>query len=220
MLKKTIGLVLASIIIVAVTAGGTWAYLSDTGGRAGNVILTSTLNLQVGAVDPLAAPFSIGDVKPGSQGNASTWAVINTGSISGEFSVAFSAINNQENSRSEIEIAAGDTSDGIGELGGRLKMTVWMDTGTSGWSSGDYYLDPSGANLSPVFWVNGSNLPAAAYYTANAFGGKSSGILQSINGSSGGGNFKIEYNFPLTDYGDNQAQGDSCVAGIIFSLVQ
>jgi predicted ribosomally synthesized peptide with SipW-like signal peptide len=220
MLKKTIGLVLACIIIVAVTAGGTWAYLSDTGSRTGNVISTSTLNLQVGAADPLVTPFSIGDVKPGSQGNASTWAIINNGSISGRFSVAFSTISNQENFRSEIETAAGDITDGVGELGGLLKIVIWMDTGTSGWSSGDYYLDPSSASLSPVSWTSGSTLPATAYFMENSFNEKISGVLQTINGGSSGGYFKIEYNFPVIDYRDNQAQGDSCVTSIIFSLFQ
>ncbi len=217
---KRILLSLMIIGVVAVLIGtGTHALFSDTETSTGNTFTAGTLNLQVGAVDPATVTVSIGTIKPTDTGNAATWLIQNMGNINGTLDTTISAITNNENTRSEVETAAGDSTDDPGELGTLLKVALWMDADKGGaWNSGDYYLKSDGTKVS---WQTGeSSLPSGAYVILNSYGSKSWSNLQTIAASTQAGNFRVDYDFPNGGNGDNVAQSDSCVFSITFTLNQ
>jgi predicted ribosomally synthesized peptide with SipW-like signal peptide len=217
--KKVIVLILIALILICVAATNTWAFFKDTETSSNNITSTSTLDLLVGSTDPMTANITLSGIKPTDSGNAASWTIKNKGSSSGSFSISLGTVSNQENTRNEIETASGDTSDSEGELGGLVKIAIWMDTGNNGWGSGDYYLNP-GSSLTKVNWSSGTTLPTGAYFTINTFSGKSSATLQTITSNTTAGNIKIEYSFPVTDYHDNAAQSDSSLFDIVFNLRQ
>jgi spore coat-associated protein N len=204
-------------MLAGLAGGGTWAIFSDTEISTGNTLAAGTLNLKVGSADPCTESIAVSNIKPTDTGHAASWAIRNTGTISGSFSLSFSAIDNQENGRSEVETACGDTSDGAGELGGKLTIAVWMDVGNNGWGSGDYYFEPSGPNLIKRSY---SSFPTLAYFTLADFDNTSSASLQTIAASTTAGNFKVDYDFPEGGSNDNTAQSDSCIFDVTFNLDQ
>jgi predicted ribosomally synthesized peptide with SipW-like signal peptide len=214
--------ILISLMLIGMVCGvigsGVYALFSDTEASAGNTFTSGTLNLQVGNADPCTQKITLSGLKPTDTGNAASWLTTNIGTINGTLDITLSAITNNENTRSEVETAAGDTTDVGGELGGLLKVAFWMDTNKDGtWSNGDYYLSSGATN---VTWVSGSTLPIAAYDIVNNYGGKGWANVQTVNSTADSGNFRVEYNFPNGGSGDNQAQSDSCVLDIIFVLNQ
>jgi len=205
-------------LVSALIGGGIYAAFSDTETSTGNTFTAGTLNLQVGAADPCVENVTISNLKPTDNGTAATWLTTNIGSINGALDINLGAITNNENTRSEVEIAAGDTTDVGGELGSLLTVAFWMDTNKDGtWSSGDYYLSSGGTKVS---WVSGATLPSGAYDSLNNFASRSWASLQTVNGTADAGNFRVEYNFPNGGSGDNVAQSDSCVFSITFTLNQ
>jgi predicted ribosomally synthesized peptide with SipW-like signal peptide len=219
-LKKLIGLSLAALILLSLTATGTWAFFRDTETAKNNTLTAGTLNLQVGAADPMGESILIENIRPGDAHNLASWSVRNKGSLSGGFSVSVETVNNAENGRSEVEIASGDLSDVEGELGDMITLALWMDNGAGGWSSGDYYLNPSGGSLTRVPWAGGSSLPAGAYFMLNSFSATTSAVLQIIAANSTAGNFRVDLIFPENGANDNRAQSDNCTFNILFSLKQ
>jgi hypothetical protein len=219
-MKTIVGLCLTALILLCLASVATRADFIDSENSIENAVSAGTLNLQVGDADPLSTNFSLSGLNPGANGCASAWSVFNTGSINGGLCLAFGEITNLENGCNEIEIAAGDTGDAQGELGGLLKIAVWMDTGDIGWSAGDYFLDPSGTDIIGVQYSGGSALPESAYFSVDSFGGKSSESLQVIDGNSTAGDLKVDYLFSETDSHDFVAQSDSCFFDIYFILNQ
>jgi predicted ribosomally synthesized peptide with SipW-like signal peptide len=208
----TIGLVLGII------SGGTYAIFSDTETSAGNTFTAGTLNLQVGSTDPCIEKITILGVKPTDLGNAAIWLTTNIGSINGTLDITLSAMTDYENIRSELETAAGDTTDVGGELGMLLKVAFWIDTNKDGtWSSSDYFLKSDGTRVS---WVSGSTVPLEAYDILNNYNGKSWINTQTVISTADAGYFRVEYNFPNGGGGDNVAQSDSCILDITFILNQ
>jgi predicted ribosomally synthesized peptide with SipW-like signal peptide len=214
--------ILVSIIIIGLVCtaigGGVHAFFSDTETSTGNTFTAGTLNLQVGSADPCIEHITLSGMKSNTTGNAASWLTTNIGTINGTLDVSLSAVTNNENTRSEVEIAAGDTTDSVGELGGLLKVAFWMDTNKDGtWSSGDYYLSSGGTKVS---WVSGFTLPTAAYDIVNNYASKAWTSVQTVTSTADAGNFRVEYNFPNGGSGDNQAQSDSSVFDISFILNQ
>jgi predicted ribosomally synthesized peptide with SipW-like signal peptide len=220
LLKKIIGLGLAGIVLLSLAATGTWAFFQDSEAGSGNTMTSGTLDLQVGTQDPMSEKIEIDNIQPGNNGNTASWPVHNSGSISGSFYLSVGEVSNAENGRSEVESASGDLSDDQGEMGGLLTLALWMDNGAGGWSSGDYYLDPSGSGLDKITWSGGSSLPSGAYFSVDTFSGKSSSVLQNISAGSTPGNFKVDFVFPDSGSGDNRAQSDNCSFDLVFSLNQ
>jgi len=215
-MKKILGLALAAFVLMALVAGGTWAYFSDTEVSGTNTITAGKLNLKVN--NEAAFTITLNARKPGHNGNAATWLVNNDGDLNGDLSVTLSAITNNENTRLAMETAAGDGSDVGGELGSLLKMAFWMDVDKSGgWTSGDYYLKSDGSKVSHS--GGGPALPSAAYdildnYDLDAFANCQTGVAPGDLG-----NFRVEYDFP--DAGnntDNKAQTDDVQFTITFDL--
>ena len=79
-MKKIIGLTIAVLLIIGLVGGGTFAYFSDTETSTGNTLTAGTLNLQVGAADPVTDKVTLANIKPTDSGNAAIWLTICWGS--------------------------------------------------------------------------------------------------------------------------------------------
>jgi spore coat-associated protein N len=220
-MKKIVGLNLAVLLIIAVVGSATWAYFSDTESSQNNIITAGTLDLQVGSSDPCIESINIDSLMPGDSGTAADWTISNRGNTSGTLKVAVSAIVDYENTRTEPEEAAGDTTGGSteGELSSFVKIAIWLDINRSGvWDGGDKYLRSNGT---VVDWASGGTLPAEAYdYIINYTGSEwdAAAGVPAITGS-GSLDFMVEYTFPA-DANDNWAQSDSGVFDLTFTLEQ
>ena len=65
-MKKIIGLIIAALLVIAMVAGGTIAYFSDTETSVGNVFTAGTIDLSINGQNPWTARIdgSWGDYKP------------------------------------------------------------------------------------------------------------------------------------------------------------
>jgi predicted ribosomally synthesized peptide with SipW-like signal peptide len=219
-LKKIAVLSLIGLVLIGLTAAGTWAFFSDTETSSANTVAAGTLNLRLGADDPSSESFSLGNIQPGDADNLASWAIGNSGSLSGELYISITSVDNSENGCSEVERSSGDSGNEDGELGGLLTLALWMDNNSDGWSRADYYLDPSDGSLEKIPWSGGSVLPDEAYFPVDEFSLKESPALQTLQPGITPGNFTVAYIFPDHGSTDNQAQSDSCSFDIIFSLAQ
>jgi predicted ribosomally synthesized peptide with SipW-like signal peptide len=222
---KIIGLLTALVIIIATLSVGTFAYFNDVTTVESNTITAGTLTLTVGdgTPDPIGVGFA--NMKPTDNGTAVTWAIVNGGTINGDLDIAIGTITNDENTWLSTENISGDTTDnGIGELGGKLKIAIWLDDGDGDLEFGEKYLDGSGT--SAASW-SGSTITAPTYatapsifFTVNSFGGKTfAEVVTGLSGSAG--NLKVLYIFPDSlDNSDNQAQSDGVEFDLTFTLTQ
>lgn len=222
--RRLLGLTIATMLVLGMVATGAWAYFSDTQVSSGNTLSAGTLGLKVGATDPMTGNFTLSNIKPGDTGTAVVWLTTNTGSLPGNLTISLGAITNNENGRSEVEIAAGDTTDNIGELGNFTKVAFWMDVNKNGtWSSPDYYLSSDGT---VVAYAGGSMPSAASDYLNNYNSGSNpkSWPKQAVSGNAGNaldiGDFRVVYNMPDVEPSVKQAEGDSAVFNITFSIDQ
>lgn len=93
-MRKIIGLLVAALALIALVAGFTWAYFSDSETSAGNTLVAGTLDLGLSNTDEMATGSTTGtwtssDWKPGDT-RAGTLYVSNSGSIDiGTLTVAF-----------------------------------------------------------------------------------------------------------------------------------
>jgi predicted ribosomally synthesized peptide with SipW-like signal peptide len=213
--------VLISIFIVACIGlflgAGVYSLFQDVETTTGNTFAAGTLDLQVGAANPTTEQINIPALKPNDSGTAASWQMQNLGTVPGNLNISVSAITNNENTRSAIETASGDTTGGAtqGELGANLNVSFWTDITNNGWSSGDYYLKSDGTT---VAWASGATLPAAAYDPLDNYSGKSWTNVQTNLGAGSIGYFKAVYNLPLAT--TNVIQSDSSVFNITFTLTQ
>jgi predicted ribosomally synthesized peptide with SipW-like signal peptide len=216
-MKKIVVSLMVIALVGALIGGGIFAAFSDTETATDNTFTAGTLNLKVGSADPCTETISVSTLKPGDTGNAGTWLTRNDGSIAGKLTVAVGTITNNENTRSEVETAAGDTTDNPGELGGYLKVAFWMDADKGvTWTSGDYYLKSDGTKVS---WQSGdTTLPSAAYATVDSYASKTWTDAQNVAATTDAGNFRVEYDLPSAT--GNTVQSDSCVFTITFTLNQ
>lgn len=221
-MKKVIALTLAALLIIGMVGGGTWAYFSDTETSQSNTLIAGSLDLQVGTADPCTESIDLGfQLQPGDSGNAADWTVNNLGSIGGTLKIEMGSITNYENTRTEPEEAAGDTTGGgaEGELGDFFDIAIWLDMNRSGgWDSGDMYLVSNGT---VVNWASGSSLPSEAYDDINNYDSVDWEPADGMPTMAGAADldFRVEYDFP-GDANDNRTQTDSCVFDITFTLEQ
>jgi len=64
-MKKILGLIIASLLIIAICTVGTWAYFSDTETSTGNSLSTGTLDLSWTNQEGVPLPFNAGNMAPG-----------------------------------------------------------------------------------------------------------------------------------------------------------
>ena len=208
--------ILMSILVIGVVAmaagAGTFAYFSDTETSEGNTFTAGTLNLKVGDVDSTTEKINIPNLKPDDSGNAADWTVQNTGSITGDLSISIPSITNNENTITEPEQDAGDTSN-TGELGSYLKVSIWLDMDQDGaWSEGDIALKSDGST------VTNEGSTEKPYDYLDNYGGDSWNDVVTM-GSNAAFDFMVDYDFPPAN-NDDTTQSDSAVFNITFSLEQ
>ena len=216
-MRKIIGLTVAALLVMGLVGGGTWAYFSDTETSGTNVLSAGTLDLTLGGA---TAPFSIAGMQPGDSGDPEvSWTLTQSGSLSGNLTIAMGTVTNNENTIWEPESDQGDTTDGAneGELGSKVKIALWLDEGNDGWDdANDLYLIDGGTTQA---WTSGSSVPTAAYDFIDDFSGDSWANVAALSGG-GATYFKVSYNFPYGDATDNVAQSDNCTFDITFTLQQ
>jgi predicted ribosomally synthesized peptide with SipW-like signal peptide len=137
-MKKILGLTIAGVLLLALVAGGTVAYFSDTETSTGNTFAAGTLNLTVNGNDGSnLVVFTVTDANPGQSG-AGTWTLVNNGSLGGYIDLESISVTNAENynaATNEAESANdADTSNdtGVGELAANMDVVLFVDNGAGG----------------------------------------------------------------------------------------
>ena len=175
-MKKILGLTIAALLVMAMVAGGTYAYFSDTETSTGNIITAGTLNLvpatsgsgtmsQGGYTvtaggDGVNGKVVIAKAAPGDAGVAQ-WTLYNDGNLNGVLTVV-STVTFADNGNNEPEAAVTvpHANDGGGNgdldefLGVKLQRGVGTDQGTAEAAMG-YLLGAAG------YYVPASGLEAA-----------------------------------------------------------
>ena len=222
MKKRILFSIMTIALVGALIGGGIYAYFSDVETSTGNTFTAGTLNLKVGDADPTTASINITNLKPTDTGNSATWLTKNIGSISGTLDVTIGSITNNENTLTEPESAAGDTTSGAtqGELGSFLKVASWLDVDESStWNLGDIALKSDGTTLTST------GVESLPYDYLDNYGGDShtSVMTMTADDSTAGGTdefqFMVDYDFP-NDANDDRAQSDSAVFNVTFTLNQ
>jgi predicted ribosomally synthesized peptide with SipW-like signal peptide len=165
-MKKILGLSLAALLVIAMVAGGTFAYFQDVEISDPNTITAGSLNLteavvygggtitgvQTAGVDGATEYLTFSNVKPGDSGKIQ-FTLSNTGSLDGMLSIAASTTT-PENVAIEPELTNGDAVTDTatsGELGTVMVFSLTKD-GTS------VDLDPDG--VAPGLTFNLAQLEA------------------------------------------------------------
>jgi len=146
-------------VVSATAIGASRAFFTDVERSEGNTFTAGELNLKIDSqctyngqlsdqcgswelkdLVPTADKFfNFTDIKPGDWGentisfhvvNNDAWACLNISNVS-----------NLENTRTDLETAAGDTSDEVGELAQHVYFTAWNDlNGNNVWEAGENLL--------------------------------------------------------------------------------
>ena len=121
-MKKILGLTIAALLVMAMVGGGTWAYFSDTETSGANVLSAGTLDLTLGGA---TAPFSIAGMKPGDSGDPEvSWTLTQSGSLSGNLTIAMGTVTNNENTIWDPESDQSDSTDDPKQAGTCVTATT------------------------------------------------------------------------------------------------
>jgi len=195
-MKKILISLLGLILVIGLVGLGVFAYFSDTETSNGNIFTAGTLDLNIDGGNTNVVKFTVANMRPGNQPKGS-YNLKNVGTINGFLDLENIVVTSAENGRLDPEIAAGDTTDGVGELQNVLGVYLFVDYGKDGWFSvGDKVIYNGLAKDMPSNFE--LNEPLAAGADINI-----QGII----------------NWWSTP-NDNQAQSDSMTIGITFELAQ
>jgi predicted ribosomally synthesized peptide with SipW-like signal peptide len=204
-MKKIFGLTIAALLVMGLVGGGTWAYFSDPETSTGNYFSAGTLDLDINDGDAAVTLFSVGDLYPGQTGNASA-DLDNTGSLSGNLSIEFSAITNNPGT------GGTEWEGGSGELGAELDIAIFIDKDEDGaWTTGDVGLKTDNTTYN---WPTALEYSAVDNYGSDNWTNAYAGLM--ANGASDA--FVIAYDLPTT--AGNNIQGDNVTFSIYFLLKQ
>lgn len=195
-MKKILMALLGLILVIGLVGLGVFAYFSDTETSLGNIFTAGTLDLNIDGGNTNVVKFTVGNMRPGNQPKGS-YTLANVGTINGFLDLENIVVSSAENGRLDPEIAAGDNTDGVGELQNVLGVYLFVDYGKDGWFSvGDKVIYNGLAKDMPTHFE--LNEPLAAGADVN---------IQAI------------INWWSTP-NDNQAQSDSMTIDITFELAQ
>lgn len=198
-MNRKVEIVICALLIfgmLSMATIGTLSYFNDIETSSGNVLTAGTLDLQVDGGDVNVVKFNIANLRPLNQ-PIGTYALKNIGSINGYLDLFGINVTDNENSYTEPEIEAGDTTPAVGELSSLLGLTIFVDVNGDGWFSvGDTTI------------YNGMMNGVASGYNSNVplVAGATTHITVQINWWS--------------TANDNLAQSDSVVLDIGFRLDQ
>jgi len=195
-MKKILISLLGLILVIGLVGLGVFAYFSDTETSNGNIFTAGTLDLNIDGGNTNVVKFTVANMRPGNQPKGS-YNLKNVGTINGFLDLENIVVTSAENGRLDPEIAAGDTTDGVGELQNVLGVYLFVDYNKDGWFSvGDKAIYNGLAKDMPSNFELNEPLAAGADINIR-------GII----------------NWWSTP-NDNQAQSDSMTIGITFELAQ
>ena len=202
-MKKILGLTVATLLVMALVGGGTWAYFSDVETSEGNVFTAGTLNLKVSDTDPLKEHFELTGFPPGADWYAADWTLKNDGSIDGSLDITFSNIVDADNGINEPE-AADPEEDGTedGELAEVLALVIYIDENN----------DDTYDALTDTLIYDGFVKPSLEGEQLSNY------AMAADYGSGGDKAFRIEWSVDSSV--GNKIQGDSAGFDIEFELLQ
>jgi spore coat-associated protein N len=152
-MKKILGLTIACVLLMAMVAGVTIAYFSDTETSDNNTFTAGTLNLTANGNDGSnTIVFTVTNANPGQNGSG-TWTLVNTGNLAGYIDLESVSVTNAENfnaATNEAEAANdADTSNatGIGELTANLDVVLFVDDGTGSGTANNRIQDGTEATI-------------------------------------------------------------------------
>jgi predicted ribosomally synthesized peptide with SipW-like signal peptide len=203
-MKKILGLMVAALLVIMMVGGGTWAYFSDTESSANNSLAAGTLDLNINGDNEAVTTFSVDNKAPGDSGNGSS-TLTNVGSLDGELDIVFSEVTNTGGS------GGTQFEDGVGDLGGKAEMAVFVDVDSDeAWSDGDIGLKSDGSKY---------NHPTAlSYATINSYSEQSWDAIETL-AAEASDKIVIMWQIPGETTG-NEIQGDSISLDITFTLEQ
>jgi predicted ribosomally synthesized peptide with SipW-like signal peptide len=139
------------VAVAAVATGATGAYFSDTETVAGNSFTSGSIDLQLGAGNPI--PFNVTDVLPGATGAGKVTLTNAAGSVPADLDIDLADVIQSENGIIAPESAAGDYENG-GDLWISYEMAGYVDVNQNGtFDSGDVQLTYNGQKAAyPGFW--------------------------------------------------------------------
>jgi|PlaIllAssembly_1097288.scaffolds.fasta_scaffold68610_1 predicted ribosomally synthesized peptide with SipW-like signal peptide len=207
-MKKILGLTIACVLLMAMVAGVTIAYFSDTETSDNNTFTAGTLNLTVNGNDGSnTIVFTVTDANPGQSGSG-TWTLVNTGNLAGYVDLENISVTNAENfnaATNESEAANdADTSNatGGGELAANLDVVLFVDDGAGGGTANNRIQDGTEATI-----YNGKLGSIMASYNQNLALGSGATTYVSMTWSVGTGV-------------NNTIMGDSATLNITVELGQ
>jgi len=207
-MKKILGLTIACVLLMAMVAGVTIAYFSDTETSDNNTFTAGTLNLTVNGNDGSnTIVFTVTDANPGQSGSG-TWTLVNTGNLAGYVDLENISVTNAENfnaATNESEAANdADTSNatGGGELAANLDVVLFVDDGAGGGTANNRIQDGTEATI-----YNGKLGSITASYNQNLALGSGATTYVSMTWSVGTGV-------------NNTIMGDSATLNITVELGQ
>jgi len=193
---------------MAMVAGVTIAYFSDTETSDSNTFTAGTLNLTVNGNDGSnTIVFTVANANPG-QGGSGTWTLVNTGNLAGYVDLENVSVTNAENfnaATNEAEAANdADTSNatGGGELAANLDVVLFVDDGAGGGTANNRIQDGTEASI-----YNGKLGSIAGSYNQNLTLGSAATTYISMTWSVGTGV-------------NNTIMGDSATLNITVELGQ
>jgi predicted ribosomally synthesized peptide with SipW-like signal peptide len=234
--KKIIGLAISGLLLLALVAGGTYAYFSDTETSPGNSITAGTLNLTADVTDGgggVTGTVTAGadganeyitftGVAPGQNGKI-TFTLKNTGSLAGHLTIA-STGTSDENTIWEPEATAGDVTDGAGN--GELGLYMQF-SGTKGGTAIDLNdTDAGGQSFTLAKLVAYLNAESVALAANDSAPGGSDEIVYVITWTfpadqvSAGADGYFDTAGDNSDVDDNLTQSDSIIFSLTFTLSQ
>lgn len=183
-------------ITSAIAIGATSAYFSDTETSSANTFTAGTLDLKLNGGDQDVS-VAYGGMNPYHSQPNFGYMLKNAGTITGKLTIDNITVTDLENGRLEPEIAAGDTTDSVGELSSQLNIRIWVDTDKNGWITGSEHTVYNG----PM-----SNLPATLDLGTNVSANQEVrvGVIVDFGSSSI----------------NNLVQSDSSVLNMTFTLTQ
>lgn len=126
--------------VIAIAAGATGAYFSDSETSNGNNFTSGNLDLNVDGGNINVVKFNVSNLSVGQQGGG-VYRLRNVGDISGFLDFHNITVTNQENDLLDPEAEAGDITLGTGELQDLMSYSLFRDYDCHGnFSTGDYYI--------------------------------------------------------------------------------
>jgi spore coat-associated protein N len=212
-MRKILALSVAALLVMGLVGGGTWAYFSDTETGSGT-FAAGTLDLTANGSNANVTLFTLTDIAPGDDdGDSSipTVALKNIGSVTSDLWVSMGTITNTQSANGTGE----HTQVGTGELGGYVKMAIWIDSngddsfnnGVDKWLTSDNGTDTA---LNP-----GDQFDYIDNYDTASWDTCWEDLTQGDEVE-----LHVEWEFTESDSDQNDAQGDSVSVGFNFELYQ